>query len=434
MSLKIVIMESTMMVISLIFVWHNLLNKKINFRNPKIYITLLTLSTIAIINNKYNAGMIKIMFITLIFMFYFRYIFKEKISLCIITPLFYQIIIMFFEAIYAIILVIIFKSNSQDFLVSNFGTLFSNIFMAIITIFASKTSFILKIFEFITDSIQKISKTQFISFCIFILIILSILPVTVYYKLNITFLIIFYAMLVIMFFVIIIYLFRTKSNYNSIADKYNIAINALNDYEKMIAKYRIFNHENKNLLLSIRAMIINNEKNVPEYIDLIVKRKYLDDEKLLMKINVIPISALRATIYSEILKIKSQKIKYDLYIDKRLKFRHFIELSNNTVIDICKIIGVITDNAIDEVKTNNTNYILINIFEQSNYICVKITNQIFSNIDVVEMYNEGYTTKGNGHGYGLSLVREIIKSSKQLKIKTEINKNLFSQILLIKNN
>lgn len=48
------------------------------------------------------------------------------------------------------------------------------------------------------------------------------------------------------------------------------------------------------------------------------------------------------------------------------------------------------------------------------------------------MDNPGYTTKENGHGYGLSLVREIIESNDRLSSEREIKDNIFKQILKIK--
>ena len=49
-----------------------------------------------------------------------------------------------------------------------------------------------------------------------------------------------------------------------------------------------------------------------------------------------------------------------------------------------------------------------------------------------KMDNPGYTTKENGHGYGLSLAREIIESNDRLSSEREIKDNIFKQILKIK--
>lgn len=202
----------------------------------------------------------------------------------------------------------------------------------------------------------------------------------------------------------------------------------------MMTKYRILNHENKNLLSTIRNMIVTNQKNIPEYIDGIIKDNHTDDEKLLNKTSVIPSGGLRATIYTEIMKIKSQNISYDLDISRDIKTEDLIELDNATTIDVCKILGVFIDNAIEEVRNLKKKNIVISFYTQDNDIYIKISNNYKSRIDINKIYDAGYTTKGEGHGYGLSLVKKLIDNNEKLDNKTEINKEIFSQILIIKNN
>ena len=193
----------------------------------------------------------------------------------------------------------------------------------------------------------------------------------------------------------------------------------------MISKYRIANHENKNLLLTVRAMILNKEKDIPKYIDSIIEEKYEDDEKLLFKIAVLPSGGLRATIYSSIIKIKDNNINYDLYID-------FIEFDTNTTIDICKILGVYVDNAIDAVKDLKVKNINIDIFVEKDTLNIKVINNYENKIDIGKIYDEGYTTKGEGHGFGLALVNKIISQNNIFDTKIEVSKNCFSITLIIK--
>jgi len=179
-------------------------------------------------------------------------------------------------------------------------------------------------------------------------------------------------------------------------------------------------------------MILNKEKDIHKYIDSMVENKYNDDEKLFFDMSVIPSGGLRATIYSEVIKIIDNKIGYNLDIDKRIKTIDLIELDTNTIIDICKIIGVFIDNAIDEVKKLKKKNIQISLYLEDNKLCIKISNNYKGKIDIDKINNQGYTTKGNNHGYGLSLVKNIIDNNKTLEHKTEINSNSFSQVILIK--
>ena len=267
--------------------------------------------------------------------------------------------------------------------------------------------------------------------CLLSMLFLNTFAINTYYKLNIQYWIIINIFFILFLFVVMLMSLKTENKFNKVSDKYNVAIKSLNDFEEMMSKYRVANHENKNLLLTIRAMILNKEKDIPKYIDSIIEDKYEDDEKLMFKMAIIPSGGLRATIYSSILKIKDNNIKYDLVIDKKIKTLDLIELDTNTTIDICKIIGVFIDNAIDETKKLNDGNIAISIYIGDKKLNIKISNMIKDKIEIDRIYNEGYTTKDEGHGYGLSLVRKIINNNNLLQNTAEINKNTFSQILTI---
>ena len=66
-----------------------------------------------------------------------------------------------------------------------------------------------------------------------------------------------------------------------------------------------------------------------------------------------------------------------------------------------------------------------------NKLCIKVSNNFSGKIDISRINDEGYTTKSNGHGYGLTLVKEIINNNSNLEHETELNKKVFSQILKI---
>ena len=426
------VLTNILLAISPMYIWHLLLNKKINFKNYKLYISVIGITISAILIYLLVNKFLKITLITLVFIFFFRYLFKEKIQKCIITPIFYQLIIMISETIYALFLTIVLKFDTEILVNSFIGTFLTNIIVAVLSIIIAKISIIQLLYRKIVKMTESVKTPHLIFLCLLLVLISNILAMTMYYKIKLQYLLIFNVSLTIVCGIIVFYSFKTKNSYNKVYDKYNIAINSLKDYEDMMSKYRLSNHENKNLLLAVRAMIINKEKDIPKYIDSIIKNKYNDNEKLLMKVNVIPSGGLRATIYSEILKIKDNNIDYNLYIDKNLKAIDLIELDTNTIIDICKIIGVFIDNAIDEITNQKNGKIGINLFLEENYLNIEVSNNYNKPIEIEKIYDQGYTTKGKGHGYGLSLVKKIVNRNNIFENKISIDKTIFTQILIIK--
>lgn len=425
------IVSNFIMVSSLLYTWHKLLDKKIDFKNPRLYITLLGIMIISIFNYLLIDKFVRIILLTIIFMFFFRFLFKENLHKCIITPIFYQVIVMISETLYALLITILFTSNVEEILDGFLGTFLTNIVVVSILVILIQFKRTKRFYNQVLDFTDKIKNKQLLLLCMIIIIALNIFPMTIYYRVDFKILLLFYSSMIIVCCVIIMYTLKTQNSYNEVSNKYDVAIKSLNDYESMMSKYRVANHENKNLLKTIRAMIVNKDKDIPEYIDTMIEDKYEDDDKLLFKVGVIPSGGLRATIYSEILKIQKNNIKYELNIDKRLKTVDLIELDTKTVIDICKIIGVYIDNAIEAVKKLGKRFIDISLFIDDNTLNIKVSNNYSGTIDINKIYEEGYTTKGQGHGYGLPLVKKIVESNSIFGNRVEINKNIFSQLLII---
>ena len=312
-----------------------------------------------------------------------------------------------------------------------FAQFITNISVSAILIIFMQFKFVHKVYNLFLILTDRIRTRQLIVFCLIGMLILNILIMGSYYKIQFEYFILINASLISFVLILIVYMFMAQNNYNKVSDQYNIAKTSLVDYENMMTKYRVANHENKNLLLTVRAMAVNEEKNIPEYIDSIIENKYEDDERLLFEMGVIPTGGLRATIYSEILKIKENKIDYNLNIDRKISTIDLIELNTNTIIDICKVLGVFIDNSIEAVKRLKQKYINIDMYIIDNKLCIKVSNNFSGKIDISRINDEGYTTKGKGHGYGLPLVKEIINNNSNLEHETELNKKVFSQILKI---
>lgn len=427
-----VVLGCFLLEIAQLYIWYKLTNKKIDFKNIRLYITLFSLTVISLLNFFLVNKFIKIILITIIFMFFFRYLFKASLQKCILTPVFYQLIMIPAEAIYISIASIIMGNNLNSFINTNLGMLITNAMIAIIGSLFVEIPLVKKLYKKVLGFTDKIKYTQLYMFCIVIMLIINVLLTSSYYKINFIYLFVFNVFVVFMCAIIIFNLFKTQNKYNKVSDKYNVAINSLKDYEEMMNKYRISNHENKNLLLTIRAMVLNKEKDIPQYIDSMVEEKYQDDEKLLFEMSVIPSGGLRATIYSEILKIRNNNIDYALNIDKNIKTVDFIELDENTIIETCKIIGVFIDNSIDAVKNLETKNILINLFISGKTLNIKVSNNYIGKIEIDKINNPGYTTKAKGHGYGLALVKKIVDENELFDTKTEISKDIFTQVLIIK--
>lgn len=435
MNLKVIVetvIYAFILMSSIIYSWHKLSNKRIDFTSRRLYITLIGMMMTSIFNFFIVNRFVRIILITMLFMLFYKFLFRDTIQKCVLTPIYSQILIFFVELLFVIVVMSIIDSPDTKFMSTSFMTMITNIAISALLYAVVHIPIINRIYIKFISLTDNIGSKQLVIFCLIGMLILNIFIISSYYKIRYEYFVVINVILITSALSLIIYSFKTQNKYNKVSDQYNVAKTSLLDYEAMMTKYRVANHENKNLLLTVRAMAINKENNIPEYIDSIIEDKFEDDERLLFEMGVIPTGGLRATIYSEILKIKENKINYNLNIDRKISTIDLIELDTNTIIDICKVLGVFIDNSIEAVKRLKQKYINIDMYIIDEKLYIKVSNNFRGAIDISRIYEEGYTTKSKGHGYGLPLVKEIINNNDYIENETDINKKVFNQILKIR--
>ena len=281
--------------------------------------------------------------------------------------------------------------------------------------------------------INNIKYKQLIAFSVIILIISNILAGVLYFKLDFKYLILFNTLTIVFFFAIVLYSLRTKNNYLKVYDKYNTTLNSLKEYENILDKYRVSNHENKNQLLTIRNMVPKTNKKIIDYVDTIIENKIKDNDKIMLEAAKIPAGGLRGLMYSKVLQMENLKIDYTIEISNEVRTVDLINnIDDSTMLDICKVIGVYLDNSIQAVKDLDERYINIEMYLEENQLVIAISNNYVGLIEIDKIDDKGYTSKGEGHGYGLTLAKEIIDNNKKLLNEKRISKDVFTQILKIK--
>ena len=414
-----------------IYCWKNF-NPKHNLLNFHDIIIATIISLITSVNmviiQIYLIKILTNIFIFIIFnyLFYTRDI-KKSITMTILL----QLIVMLSEVIYAIICTVIFKfdvTSSVPYinLVNNIGT-------TIVSLLLWKTSYPRRIYNFIVNSIQSFKQREIIIATFLMLMVAIISTMAVYMNWNYIIVLSINTFLIFVFVFISIKFANAQNKYNEINNKYETSITSLREYEGMIDKYRIYNHENKNELQTLRNLISKRNTKALKYIDSILDNKIKDNEKTMHKTSKIPEGGLRATIYAKLCTMDELGIKYSLDIAKDIRTVDLINMKEDIVLNICKILGVFLDNAIEAVKDLKTKHIGIEIYLMDGDLCVDITNNYEGKLDINKIGSSKYTTKGANHGYGLSLVNQIISDYPGVfENEKSITKNTFTQKIKIK--
>lgn len=315
-----------------------------------------------------------------------------------------------------------------------YGTIGINIIVFLLSLFLIRLKCVKKLYKFLVGTTDNISTKTLVLVLSVVIVMTNFYAASQYYRMNSKYMLIINSSFIIIYSFIVFKMLEQKNRYIKISNKYNMTNTTLKELEQNVTRLKITNHENKNQLLTIRNMIKKGEdsKSLIKHIENIVNTKIKDDETLMLQTSTITNSMISSIVYSKMLTMKENDVDAALIISRDIKDLYLSDIPDELAVEVCKIIGVYLDNALEEVSKYEEKIINIEFYAEKKTLCIAISNNFEGEIDFEKMDNPGYTTKENGHGYGLSLAREIIESNDRLSSEREIKDNIFKQILKIK--
>ncbi|UPQ86121.1 GHKL domain-containing protein [Ignavigranum ruoffiae] len=248
-------------------------------------------------------------------------------------------------------------------------------------------------------------------------------------KTNFIFFIIYSLLTVVILFVYM----RVNRQHQKIKEK-QIEFQALQNYTQSLEQsyntLRKFRHDYKNLLISLDSLLdegdlaaiqkfIKQDMQV-EANKLLATRNNLDD---LSKLNISPLKGL---ILAKLWQVNPQKIEVKLEINQP------VEQLKMEPIDCVKVVGILLDNAIEAVQEVGSGQIRLTCFQLQHSVHLIIDNTYVGEmIPTNQLFQPGFSTKGQQRGLGLANVREIIAQYPDVSIETQIKGQIFSQHLII---
>lgn len=417
------------MVLILFSIWNNLNEEKMKWLKLRSIIVLLGTSVLILLNYYTVNVLSKIINSTIIFIVSYKNLYNKKINDCIVAPFLIELLILISETLFSFMMFLIFKNNVENYVNSFQGSIIANISISMLTLLLSKIPIVKKIYLRAKKLLSSLDEVTVIFYSLITLFTYSIFIVNTYKLLNSSLLLLFSLFIVILSVILTFMFFKLKYDYYKINNNYNNSLMSLKELENALTNHRIDNHENKNQLMTIRNMTKN--KKVISFIDSILDNKMPDDKRIMKETSVIPSGGLRGIVYSKVLLIANKNIEYELNLSNSICTIDILDYGNETMLDICKIVGIFLDNAIEEVDTIDDKYITIEMYKESDKFVISVSNTYDNSKSKLDIYKSGVTTKGEGHGYGLSLVKKIIKYNNKLKTYNEITENEFIQTLYI---
>lgn len=306
----------------------------------------------------------------------------------------------------------------------------SNITSALITLIIINISHIRYLFKKIIDcgyNNRRIDIMTFISLSMIVLIMI-LYVISENYFFNRYYLL--FIIVGILLSVLLLIYYKEKYEKEKLIDKYDHLFEYVQTFEDWIDTENINIHESKNQLATLRDIIKGNKK-AENYIDTIINERINIENIYIENLKPIPKGGLKGLLYYKISLAKKNNINIEIDVSKKVS-SILKQFEMQTTKDICRLLGIFLDNAIEASKDSNDKRIMLEIYLLKEDLYIVISNTFENHIELSKINQNGYTTKGKNRGKGLYLSQKISKQSKNITLKNEIINNYFVQKIKIK--
>lgn len=215
---------------------------------------------------------------------------------------------------------------------------------------------------------------------------------------------------------------RYKRNLQEIETyyEYTLKIESINN------EMRKFRHDYVNILSTMSEFIL--EDDMPGL------RQYFNEQIVPMKDNLetrslklngiekLKVREIKGLITTKILQAQEKEIAISIEVPD------VIERIDMNTIELSRIIGITLDNAIEASESLEDALIRIAFFKEDESVTLIIMNKCKDSIPRVhELFEEGFSTKGDNRGLGLSTLKEITDNNDNVLLDTVIENGFFVQ-------
>ena len=405
----------------------NLSDIKINKKNIIIFVLLYLALMYLNVFNFDGISRVIINVCIMILVCYFSF-FEKNLSNSVYYSLAYELIAFLSEIFISIMVLIILKFDSSTYANFPCSMLLSSILNSVFVYIITKIKYVNISIRRLNKYINSNNKDWLYIIILFVLMILVItfnrynLESTLQYFINMG-----VVIFIILSFVYVIYSKIQKSAYEN---KYNEVMEYVTRYEKIINEQGKKNHEYNNQLMVLKGYLDKPDR-LKDYLELIIGEHKTGQNYTVKQLGFLPDGGIKGLLYHKLSKMEEEGIKPYLYVDQSMQ-----ELSEDifdikTCQDITKILGVFIDNAIDASSKAEQKEIEIDFKVQKDCLIISVANTYDNKTDVNKIGKKGYSTKGAGHEFGLSIVKDISKNNPNIESFSDISDNKFKQTVLI---
>lgn len=200
--------------------------------------------------------------------------------------------------------------------------------------------------------------------------------------------------------------------------------------EKLYTEMRVFRHDYINILSSIVGYIENKDMdNLEVYFNnkIMPLGKGIESNNFKIgNLKNIKLLELKGILCSKL--IHAQELGIDVFID----IIESIERIDMDIVDLCRVIGILIDNAIEAALICTKPSLKVALVNKKNSTIIAIINSYPENTPpIYKLFESGFSTKGKNRGLGLSNLKKLINPYNNISLDTIIKNEEFIQNLEI---
>ncbi len=401
-------------------------NEKIVFKK-KNNISIVIITTLNVLLNYYVYSKYKIILIFLSILLLFRINFKDTFLNSVYKTIVIYSSLLICDFLVSIILMIL-PFGQEDYLLSLnlirvLPTFLDTVFMYLLFKIKPFKIYINKLFELINK------KSNTLLFVVIFFVFLTFLIATWLHAYRFIFQS-FIAIFIILFSYIFLCYILIKEyikNKNALEEQKSL-LNIMNEYEIMLEKDRINRHEMLNNLLILHSFKNKSSKKYDDLLNSIINEYQTKKYNSYTSLYNLP-NGIKGIVYYKMANIVDKDIKFHSIISKDV-YKFFDNMDEKQYYKICKILGILIDNAIEAAMLTEEKSIFIEIYKNKT-LNILIENSCKDDINFELLNQKGFSTNGENRGYGLYIVDKILNSTDNIELEQYTIKEHFISTLII---
>ena len=197
--------------------------------------------------------------------------------------------------------------------------------------------------------------------------------------------------------------------------------------EQINQDMRKFKHDYVNILSSLRTFI--DDKNYDGlytyFYNHILEASHHEqlNQQAMMMLNNLKINSLKGLLTTKILQAQSHQVPFYIEIVEEIT-----DIPVDPII-LNRMVGIVLDNAIEAARAVENGEVRVAFINMNEAILFVVSNTFDEtlNIKVHEIYQEGFSTKGENRGLGLANLRQMKNSLTNVNLNTKIRLPYFVQ-------